>query len=178
MFCLVVKSQPVLSPVSLSNDINPRLGGGCLRGCSAALRWGGGCLGHTQGTCKAAPPALAAVLTGTTPGESMPIHHKSAFWFPFHPPLRGALCQLSFCINQREIFSPSCFFSFPEQIGCHYVQLSLLRGRRGREEGGNEETVIEKHLQSIRGGKQPPATSNQPFTHTLIYWGNPQSFNM
>lgn len=136
-------SQPVLPPVSLSNDINPRLwvcvcAAAALR--CAALRWGGGCLGHTHGTCKAPPPALAAVLTGTTPGESMPMHHKSAFWFPFHPPLRGALCQLSFCINQREIFSPSCFFSFPEQIGCHYVQLSLLRGRRGREEEGNEDS--------------------------------------
>lgn len=28
------------------------------------------------------------------------------------------------------------------------------------------------------GGKQPPATSNQHFTHTLIYWGNPESFNI
>lgn len=76
---------------------------------------------------------------------------------------------------------PLLFFSFPEQIGCHYVQLSLLRlgrGRRGQEERWKEETILEKCSQSIRGGKQPPATRNQHFTRTLIYWGNPERFNI
>lgn len=80
------------------------------------IRWEGGCLGRTHETCKASLSALAAVPTGTTPGESMPMHHKFAFWFPFHPPLSWVLCQLSFCINQREIFSPSCFFLFLNRL--------------------------------------------------------------
>lgn len=104
----------------------------CLHGDRSTQ--GRKCFGCTRGTCRAAPPALAA-LVGTTPGGTVPMHHKFAFWFPFHPPPSWALCQLSFCINQREIFSPSCFFffspSFPEQIGCHYVQLSSLRSGGG-----------------------------------------------
>lgn len=50
---------------------------------------------------------------------------------------------------------PLLFFSFPEQIGCHYVQLSSLRlaGEEGREEGWREETVLDKMLTVHQRGK-------------------------
>lgn len=85
------------------------------------------------------------------PRESVPMHHKFAFWFPFHPPLSWVLCQLSFCINQREIFSPSCFsLSWTDWMS--FCAAELGRGRRGQQ-WWKEETGLEKMLAVHQRGK-------------------------
>lgn len=65
---------------------------------------------------------------------------------------------------------PLLFFSFPEQIGCHYVQLSLLRLGRGgggtrQEEWWKEETVLEKMLTVHQRGKTA-SSYKEPALHT------------
>lgn len=78
-------------------------------------------------------------------------------------------------------FSFFFFPSFPEQIGCHYVQLSSLRSGGGwgtrQEERWEEETGLEKLLTVHQKGKAA-SSYKEPALHTLIYEGNPESFNI
>lgn len=73
---------------------------------------------------------------------------------------------------------PLLFFSFPEQIGCHYVQLSLLRlgrGRRGQQEWWKEETVLEKMLAVHQRGENSLQLQVTSTSHTHWFTRETQS---